>query len=385
MKCLPITSVFSLLLLFVAPLQGKEPFRYTEGKYGKAGLKYVNGIPILVVEGTPEEMGEQAAALGHQAAVGIMAFPKSYLKSKGLELTWPWVVMCAKGMVPQFPPDHLKELDTIVKKTGVDRDLAIVGNTFTDLKKLGGCSALIIEPKHSATKEPLFGRNLDYPTLGFLHEYSLLTIYRPKGKHAFASIGFPGFIGCLSGINDAGLTLAVLEVDSANDGSSGFDVKGVPYALSYRRVLEECTTVAEANKLLRSLKRTTFTNLAICDVNGGAVFEMTPKTFVVRPSDDGICVCTNHFRTKELAKDMKCGRYEILSQCRECDRIDLDEVGKRLGAVGPRSKDDLTLQTMIFEPASLKLHLAIGTPPTSSKEPKLIDLKPYFLKNGNDH
>jgi hypothetical protein len=380
---LPLVGVVSLLLLFVLPVRAKEPFRYSEGKFSKAELKYVNGIPILEVEGTPEEMGEQAAKLGHQAAIGIMGFPKAYLKSKGLELTWPLVLFWSKSLLPQFPADHLKELDTIVKNVGVDRDLAIVGNTFTDLKKLGGCSALIIDSDRSATGKPIFGRNLDYPTLGFLHEYSLVSIYRPKEKHAFASIGFPGFIGCLSGINDAGLCLAVLEVEAANDGSVGFDSHGVPYALSYRRVLEECTTVSEAEKLLSSLKRTTYTNLAICDRDGGAVFEMTPKSFVVRRSDDGCCACTNHFRTKELTKDVKCPRYETLITCRECKQVDIAEVRKLLASVGPRSKADQTLQTMIFEPAELKLHLAIGIPPTSALEPKLIDLKPYFKKTGD--
>ena len=56
--------------------------------------------------------------------------------------------------------------------------------------KMGGCSTLVVEPGRSAVKGPLFGRNLDYPTLGFLQDYTLVTIYRPRGRHAFASIGF---------------------------------------------------------------------------------------------------------------------------------------------------------------------------------------------------
>src|SRR5205085_6318195 len=108
----------------------------------------------------------------------------------------------------------------------------------------------------SATGQPLFGRNLDYPTLGFLHEYTLVTVYRPTGKHAFVSIGFPGFIGCLSGMNDAGLTIAILEVYQTRDESPAFDAQGTPFALCFRRVLEECSTAAEAEALLRSMKRT---------------------------------------------------------------------------------------------------------------------------------
>src|SRR5262249_42657409 len=151
---------------------------------------------------------------------------------------------------------------------------------------------------------------------------------RPDGKHAFASIGFPGCIGCLSGINDAGLALAVLEAYSANDDSPRFDASGTPYALCFRRLLEECATVPEAEKLLRSMKRTTRVNLAICDPQGGAVFEITPRSVVVRKPSDGVCACTNHFRTKELATSIRCWRYPILESLGKLESVDVAEVGK---------------------------------------------------------
>ena len=63
-----------------------------------------------------------------------------------------------------------------------------------------------------STGGSLLGRNLDYPSRGYAHEHSLVTVYRPRGCKAFVSVGFPGLMGCLSGMNDAGLTVAVLEV-----------------------------------------------------------------------------------------------------------------------------------------------------------------------------
>src|SRR5262249_50790287 len=162
-----------------------------------------------------------------------------------------------------------------------------------------------------------------FPTLGFLHEYSLVILCRPQGKHAFASVGFPGLLGCLSGMNDAGLTLATLEVYSTRDGAPSFDPRGTPYALCYRRLLEECTTVAEAETLLRSMHRTTAMNLAICDPQGGAVFEITPKSVAVRRPEAGICPCTNHFRTKELATSTHCIRYDILAKSGELPKLGL--------------------------------------------------------------
>lgn len=372
-----LSSVIVVLAFVTLPVQAEQPaFRYTEGKHGKGELKYVNGLPVLAVAGTPDEIGEQIGALTGPAMTKLLTFPKGYIKLFGYESAWPVLVQLSKGMTAQFPPDHLKELDTFTQKAEIDRDLALVGNTLADIKKFGGCSTLIVEADRSATKGPLFGRNLDYPTLGFLNDYTLVTVYRPEGKHAFASVGFPGLVGCLSGINDKGLAVAVLEVYSSNDNSARFDPKGVPYAMCYRRILEECSTVDEAEKLLRSLKRTTRNNLAICDVNGGAVFEITPANLVVRRSQNDFCACTNHFRTKQLARGTQCPRYRALARCQESERIDAGQLWRLLDSA---NQDELTLQTMIFEPATLKLHLAIGKCPTSALEPKVLELRPLLI------
>jgi predicted choloylglycine hydrolase len=367
------------LLVVLTPLVSvrAETFRYKEGKYDKAELKYINGLPVLTVEGTPEQIGEQVAALTGKQVQRLLTFPKEYLAKFGYESAWPSLVRVGKAMGPSFPADHMKELEAAVKKAGIDRDLAVVGNAFPDIKKFGGCSTLIVEGGHSATGAPLFGRNLDYPTLGFLHEYSLVTVCRPTGKHGFASIGFPGYLGCLSGMNDAGLAIAVLEVYSSNDDSVTFDPKGVPYGLVYRRVLEECTTVDEAEKLLRSVRRTTRNNLAVCDRNGGAVFEITPKNVRRRPAEEGICPCTNHFRTKDLATETMCRRYKALEKSKSMEKIDVAQMMKLLDAV---NQGERTFQSMIFEPKALKLHLAIGKLPATKGEPKLLELEPLFKK-----
>jgi isopenicillin-N N-acyltransferase-like protein len=294
-----VLSLLSLVLPLLIRAEG--PFRYAEGKRDKGELKHLNGLPVLYVEGDPEEIGTQLGLLAVKPAARLLDYPKDYLRKHDRAAAWPQLVAAGKGMLPNFPREHLRELEATVKATGLDRDLFVAANTMFDMQKPIGCSVLMLEAGRSATGGPLFGRNLDFPTLGYLQEYTLVIVCRPKGKHAFVSVGFPGLVGCVSGMNDAGLTLAVLEVYSTCDGSPLFDPEGTPYALCFRRLLEECATVAEAEKLLRTMKRTTRINLAICDTQRSAVFEMTPKSVVVRNSVEGICACTNHFRTRGLA------------------------------------------------------------------------------------
>jgi hypothetical protein len=385
--------VLAACAVFLLPglTQAGQPRTYEEGAHGRGRLQYIHGIPVLTVAGTPEEMGEQIGTLTAKPLKRLTEYPREMVKRLGLGLAWTQIVRLSNSMWPQFPADYRREVEAIAKHSGIDRDLVVLGNTLPDLMKIAGCSALIVEPARSEVDGPLFGRNLDYPTHGFLHRYTLVTVYHPKGKHAFASVGFPGMVGVLSGMNDAGLAAATLEVYRSKDKSPWLDMKGVPYTLSYRRVLEECATLAEAEKLLRSLKRTTMNNLAACDRRGGAVFELTSRSLVVRNPINDLCACTNHFRTPDLAAATAsqlctvkhCRRYAALvdnvftpaGDTADQPKLGLKKVARRLHAANQGS---LTLQTMIFEPAALRLHLAFGETPSSALPMHVLELGKLF-------
>src|SRR5262245_25999234 len=46
-----------VLFLFPVSLLAAEPFRFPEAKHGKAELKYLEGVPVIQVEGKPAEIG----------------------------------------------------------------------------------------------------------------------------------------------------------------------------------------------------------------------------------------------------------------------------------------------------------------------------------------
>ena len=66
-----------------------------------------------------------------------------------------------------------------------------------------------------------------------------------------------------------------------------------------------------------------------------------------------------------------CNRYPKLIQCRKLDQLDVADVAKKMDEV---NMGRMTVQTMIFEPAALKLHLAIGSCPSSALPMKLLEL-----------
>jgi hypothetical protein len=379
----PTIFALCVMILWAAQAGASEPFRFPEGRYGKAELQYINGLPVLRVEGSPEEIGAATGVLALRPAQRMSRYPHDLLAHYHLGWLLRPLLVGGRKMVEGFPPDYRRELEAMAWASGIERDRLVAGNTLFDLKKLLACSALLVEPVRSATAGPLLGRNLDYPSLGYAHEYSLVTVCRPAGaRHAFASVGFPGLVGCLSGMNDAGLALAILEVFQVRIGKKWFDADATPYALCYRRLLEECATIAEAKAMLLKMKRTTTTNLVLADRQGIAVFEVTPDYVIMRPAHQGTCVCTNHFCTNELKPFLPLNlfrtvdRYCTLEKLAQCERrLDLDDLHHGLDVVREEAE---TLQTMIFEPAALRLHLAIGSCPASAGAMKVLELGPLF-------
>jgi hypothetical protein len=374
-------SLFALLVvaLLAPPLRAEQPFRYPEGKHGKGELKYVHGLPVLTVEGTPEEIGEQIGTLAIKPNKGLTKLFKDFLAFQGGDKLWPLLVKGCNQLAQQMPADYRKELDAMAKASGFDRDILVVANTILDVMKIGGCSTLVVEPGRSASGGLLFGRNLDFPPLGGqLPQYTLVIVYRPKGKRSFVGVGFPGVLGQPSGINDAGLALASNEIRKAADGSPPFNPKGVPMVAYYRRLLEECGSVAEAEKLTRTFKPTTMSSVTLCDKKEGVVFEVTPKTLAVRRADKGVCCCTNHFCCKGLTLNEKCWRYPILEKCRDVPKLKFADVAKKLHEV---NQGQFTIQSMIFEPATLKLHLAFGKGPCTGQPLKTLELKPRLRRD----
>lgn len=362
-------------LLISARANAAEPFRYTPAKNGSGELKLIDGLPVLIATGTPDELGQQIGALSAPALQSLFAHQKKL--ANGFGLTEAKMVWSTAGsiMLPRFPANQRQELDGIAKASRMDSDLLVFANVMYDWSRLGGCAAQMVEPARSSTGGMLFGRDFDFPTFGFLDQYSLVVIYRARGKHAFASVTFPGLVGCVSGINDSGLCLAELEVHSSKDAAPGFDPAGTPVEMCFRQMLEECATLDEAEKLLRSLKPSTMCNLAICDRNTAAVLEITPLHIVRRPAVDSVCSCTNHFRSADLATTTRCWRYDKLELVRGKAKLGLDDMAKQMNAV---SQGRLTIQTMIFEPSAMALHLSFGPAPSSARPLKKIDLAALF-------
>jgi predicted choloylglycine hydrolase len=331
--------------------------------------------------GSPSEIGGAVGALSVRHASRMLGYPDDMISHFRIGWLRRPLVWAGKRMIRGLDKAVRTEMDAIVASSGIDPDRMVLGNTMFDIKKMVACSALMAEPPRSTTGAPLLGRNLDYPSKGYAHEYSLVTIYRPAGKRAFVSIGFPGLLGCLSGMNESGLALAVLEVFQSRLFVRRLDLGGTPYAICFRTLLEECDTVDEARRYLNRMRRTTVYNLAVADRQRVAVFESTTRRVRERTPVAGAALCTNHFCLVEHRPHFSFNvyttfdrHYRLRKHERQHARFGVAEIHEALHA----ASQEHTLQTMVFEPGPLRLHVALGQLPASAGPLRTLELGPLF-------
>lgn len=362
-----------LLLLIPVPVFGQVKSPFKPGRHGPAELKFIGDVPVLIVAGKPEEIGEQIGILVGKHSPDPTPILYDFLKEAKVDGTLPALKLLSRQLKPAFPPHQLAEIETISKVAGYELDLLLFINTVYDLSSGMGCSTFVIEKGRSATGQPLFGRNFDWLASKGLPQQSMVVVSKPTGKHAFATITLSPIGGMISGMNDAGLacTINAINLKTASDKSS-FDWKGTPMLLLFRQVLEECTSVAEAEKFLKKARRTTAACLTVCDANGGAVFEITPKHIETRGAVSDVTCCTNHFCTGLKRKDQSCWRLDKLLAARDArGKYTVEDVFATLHAV---NQEKSTIHSMVFEPSAKMLHLKVGDGEKSATEFKAVKI-----------
>lgn len=347
-----------------APVKAAQP-----ASYAPAAPDYTG--PLVELRGTSQEIGAQhARLLDAQIQLLHEKYLNVYIGTGAKRLV---ALTAAKLFKPHFAPEHLAETDALAATQGMDEREAVLAQCFLDLSPMTACSTITLPASASPDHVARFGRNLDFAALNIADKYTTVFVYHPEGRYQFASIGWPGMVGVLSGMNEHGLALANMEV-SRRPRVPG----AMPYTLLYRSVLERCKTVPEAIDLLEATPRQTANNLMLMDAAGDrAVVEITPDAVTVRrTSDTEPLISTNHQRGTDCDSAGRCKRFDYLH----------DHGHDAFGQIGiPQLKDLLahvspgkaTLQSMIFEPTNRVVYLATGANATHATYYKL-DLKSHF-------
>jgi hypothetical protein len=372
----PLISWFFVVVSASAAF-AQAPSTFPPAKHAGGELKYVAGVPVLTLGGSPAEIGEQFGVLAIKNAPDLNGLLQRFLRDSRQEEAFPAAKILAKRLAKNLSPAHKTELEAAAAASGFELDNLLFSASVYDLTSGMGCSTILVEKDRSATGKTLFGRNFDWLPVKGLTEHTLVAVYKPTGKHAFAAVTISPIMGVISGMNDAGLSVTINEIHLRQSADkSSFDWSGTPILTLYRQVLEECTTVAEAEEYLKKSKRTTAACMTACDKDGGKVFEITPKTIHARGAVNGVTCCTNHFCCDGLVTADKCWRLPLLTPLQKDDKkLGVTDVFAKLDEVNQKRA---TLQSMVFEPADRVLHLKYSDGPATKQEAVRLDLGKMF-------
>ena len=196
---------FLSILLFVPALQAGDPKPFPEAKYGKGELRYVDGMPVLIVRGTPTEMGEQFGKLAIANAPDLTGLHEQFLNDSGQEKHYPGLILFAataeaatsrRTSRPKWKPRPRPPAAT---------SRCSCSPTPSPTSRAGWAARPSSSRRSGARPAPpLFGRNFDWlPTKG-ITEHTLVVVYKGEGKRAFAAVTITPIEGVISGMNDAG-------------------------------------------------------------------------------------------------------------------------------------------------------------------------------------
>jgi len=250
---------------------------------GKGRLYRVGEQKVLVLSGTPYEMGLQHGKLLSTAIAEDMKAVLEWTAER--ECTREKLGEIYRRLEPNIPKRYLDELKGIAEGSGVPlEDLQLVHAMPSRFH----CSGAAVYGKATINGKLYHTRSLDYSlTIGKtkrLQDNSLVIIYKPNSGNAHAVLSWAGFVGCVSGMNEKGISVGEMG-SSSNDES--YD--GNPMIFALRDVLYDADTLSEAIRIMREMKRTCGYNFIFADgkIPDAVAVEVTKSLFrALRAQDE---------------------------------------------------------------------------------------------------
>ncbi|MBN1127233.1 MAG: hypothetical protein JXA82_19690 [Sedimentisphaerales bacterium] len=230
-----------------------EPVRKQIAQEGKGYLETVDGYRVLHLKGSPEEMGYQHGILLRDAIRENVGFLLRGDKEEGLEFQG---IKLSRSMIAnmltlrfeqQVPKRFVQEMKAMAKGAGLT-DVQVIGTNL--IPELMHCSGFALLSEATAEKKLYHGRVLDYGIDMRLQEHAVLIIQEPEGKIPFVNVSYAGFIGSVTGMNAAQVSIGEM------GGGGVGQWEGIPMSFLVRMVLEDADSLEEAINVFQDNPRT---------------------------------------------------------------------------------------------------------------------------------
>ncbi len=249
MKRIFLQSV--VVLWSVLSLPAQEPQWVARDPQGHGVLCKVGQKRVLIVDGTPEQMGAAhgrlLADLVPQVMPRTMALVGAGLAVQKGEWFFDRIDEIYRRSSPHTPERFLRECKAMSAAAGITERDGICGNFFPELFH---CSGVAVRNTASVGGRVIHARVLDYMRDINLQKYTVLQVFVPEGGIPWMSVGYAGFLGTVTAMNARGLAIG----EMGGRGEGAWD--GMPMTFLMREIAEKAETVEQAVAIMRKEPRT---------------------------------------------------------------------------------------------------------------------------------
>lgn len=250
---------------------------------GKGYLETVDGYHVLHLKGTPEQMGYQHGVLLKKPIRENVEFLLNEALDEDIQIgkfkiTSTMIASVLLGAFDKKVPQHfVEEMNALAKGAQLPEWKIKTTNLIPEMMH---CSGFALLSKATAQNKLYHGRVLDYGVKLKLQNHAVLIIQEPDGKVPFVNVSYAGFIGSVTGMN-----LAKISIGEMGGGGVG-QWDGIPMSFLVRMVLEDTRTLDEALAVFQDNPRTCEYYYVIADANADTAvgIKAIPETLeIIRP------------------------------------------------------------------------------------------------------
>ena len=223
----------------------------------------LNNIRVLEMQGTPYEMGFQHGRLLKE---DVQANLERIYSRAGYFLDPVMLDDVYAAMEPYIPVEDKMEMLGLAH--GADMPIRVIQRLHaipeiseykhkrqfdTDEALLAtSCSNVAAFGAATVDGEIYAMRILDWIRELGTQNYATVLIYKPDQGNSYASFGYAGFTGCITGMNDKHLTFGEMGYGDRPEET----LEGIPFVFLFKKMMREADTLEQAIAIARNAKRT---------------------------------------------------------------------------------------------------------------------------------
>ncbi len=321
--------IYLLLFVKISPPEVKdqsamktERIKISKDFY-RAGNNYLRkneyGIWEMYVEGKPFERGAVIGILGkellvYQEDVFITEIKKIIPSDFYLRFLKYLVAWFNRDMDKYVPEEYLEEIygESLSAPDKYDfvgpkyqRMLNYhaahdIGHALQSRNFVVGCTSFSAWGDKTDDSSLIVARNFDFYVGDDFAKNKIILFCHPDSGINFMSVTWPGMIGAVSGMNDAGLAVTI------NAGTAEAPTKSAtPISILVREILQYAHNIEEAVKIAASRKTFVSESIMVASANDKrtVIIEKSPTKQDVYESENNELICSNHFQSDAFAND----------------------------------------------------------------------------------